>query len=124
MGLLYVFCGFVVVVMMAALPVLPFVKVWLRLRKHHRDLWNGMGPFDIMDLVTSGGAQYNFLRIIQKAHEQEKPVERDPELIKWTKVCNELIKASPKTFLSQIILFFVLFFIPSSFTAGLVCLFS
>ncbi|MBL1147643.1 MAG: hypothetical protein HND56_12365 [Pseudomonadota bacterium] len=124
MGLLYVVCGFFVVVMMAALPVLPFVKVWLRLRKHHRDLWNGMGPFDIMDLVTSGGAQYNFLRIIQKAHEQEKLVERDPELIKWTNVCNELIKAFPKTFMSQIILFFVLFFIASSFTAGLVSLFS
>tara|TARA_R110002124_G_scaffold52685_3_gene151423 strand:- start:360 stop:734 length:375 start_codon:yes stop_codon:yes gene_type:complete len=124
MGLLYVVCGFFVVVMMAALPVLPFVKVWLRLRKHHRDLWNGMGPFDIMDLVTSGGAQYNFLRIIQKAHEQEKLVERDPELIKWTNVCNELIKVFPKTFMSQIILFFVLFFIASSFTAGLVSLFS
>ncbi|TNE30264.1 MAG: hypothetical protein EP349_05510 [Alphaproteobacteria bacterium] len=124
MGLLYAVCGLFVVLMMSALPLLPFVKVWLRLRKHHRDLWNGMGPFEIMDLVTSGGAQYNFLRIIQKAHEQEKLVERDPELIKWTNVCNELIKVFPKTFMSQIILFFVLFFIASSFTAGLVSLFS
>jgi len=124
MGLLYVVCGFFVVLLMAALPLLPFIKVWLRLRGHHRDLWNGMGPFEIMDLVTDGGAQYNFLRIIQKAHEQEKLVERDPELIKWTNVCNELIKVFPKTFLRQIILFFILFFIASSFTAGLVSLFS
>lgn len=124
MGLLYVVCGFFVVAMMAALPLLPFVKVWLRLRKHHRDLWNGMGPFEIMDLVTSGGAQYNFLRIIQRAHKQEKLVERDPELIKWTNVCNELIKVFPRTFMSQIILFFILFFIASSFTAGLVSMFS
>lgn len=124
MGLLYAVCGLFVVLMMAALPMLPFIKVWLRLRKHHRDLWNGMGPFEIMDLVTSGGAQYNFLRIIQKAHEQENLVERDPELIKWTNVCNELIKAFPKSFMSQIVLFFVLFFIASSFTAGLVSVFS
>lgn len=124
MGLLYAVCAFIVVALMAALPLLPFVKVWLRLKNHHRDLWNGMGPFGVMDLVTSGGAQYNFLRIIKKAHLQEKLVERDPELIKWTNVCNELIKAFPKTFMRQIILFFILFFIASSFTAGLVSLLS
>lgn len=124
MGLLYILCGFVVVALMAALPLLPFVKVWLRLRKHHRDLWNGMGPFEVMDLVTNSGAQYNFLRIIKKAHLQEKLVERDPELIKWANVCNELIKSFPKTFLSQIVLFFILFFIASSFTAGLVSILS
>ena len=124
MGVLYVLCGFFVISCMMALPLYPFIKVWKRLRKNHRDLWNGMGPFEIMDLITTGRAQKNFFRIIHLAQEQEQLQERDPELIKWTRVCTEMIKALPRSFGKQVFVAIILLFIASSFTSGLVHLLS
>lgn len=124
MGLIYLICGFFVIACMLALPILPFYKVWKRLRDHHRDLWNGMGPFEVMDLITSSQTQKSFLRIIALAKEQETLQERDPELVKWTNVCNEFIKALPRGFGKQLFLAIILLFIASSFTTGLVSLFT
>ena len=124
MGLLYVFCGFVVISCMLALPIYPFFKVWKRLRDHNRDLWNGMGPFGLLDLITTERVQRNFIRIINIAKDQEELQERDPELIKWTNVCREFLKALPKGFVKQILVGIVLLFIASSFTSGLVGLLS
>ena len=120
MGVIKLICCFLVISGMAALPLYPFYKVWKRLRDHHRDLWNGMGPFDPMSLLTMSRTQKSFMRIIALAKEQETLQERDPELIKWTNVCNELIKALPKSFTKQVLLALVLLFIASSFTMGLV----
>ena len=116
MGLLYGIVGIIIVTLMLSLPILPFYKVWKRLKIHHRDLWNGMGPFDFISLVTDSGTQASFLRIIKQADKQEKLAERDPELIKWTNVCKELLKNLPRGFAKQIFIALILLFIASAFT--------
>lgn len=105
--LVYIFVVLLVTSLLLALPLFPFCKTWLRLKKYHPDLWNDKGPFDLMTLLTNSATVRGFMDIIALADRDEELVKRDPELIKWTKLSREVWKMAPRSFGKQILYFLV-----------------
>ncbi|TVQ82140.1 MAG: hypothetical protein EA357_10845 [Micavibrio sp.] len=124
MVLFYILCGFLATALMAGIAVWPFYSLWRRLRTHHRDVWIGMGPFEIIDLVTMRRAQRNFLRIIRKADMQDTLKQRDPVLVKRAQLCRWIISFFPETVFGQIFLIFIVLATGSTLTGLLARLLS
>lgn len=102
MGILYIVITILVMVLLVALPIFPFCKVWQRLKSHHQDLWVSKGPFGIFDLMSHPEYVRGFLDIIALADKDETLMKDDPELVKWCRVSREVWKMMPKTFIGQI----------------------
>jgi hypothetical protein len=105
--IVYLVVVLLVTSLLLALPLFPFCKTWLRLKRHHPDLWNSKGPFDIMNLITHSEAVRGFMDIVAVADRDEELAKSDPELIKWTKLSREVWKMAPRSFGMQIVYFFI-----------------
>lgn len=127
MALLYMVVAGLVMILFISLPLFPFCKVWRRLKHYHLDLWNAKGPFEIWDMMAHPSLVRSFMDIIALADKDETLAQRDPELVKWTRVSREVWRMMPRTFLSQIgytlvFLYFVGFF-TSVIVGGIASLF-
>ena len=105
--LVYIFVVLLVTSLLLSLPLFPFCKTWLRLKKYHQDLWDAKGPFDIMTMVTHSESVRGFMDILALADRDEELIKRDPELVKWCKLSREVWKLAPRGFMGQIGYFFV-----------------
>lgn len=116
--ILYIFVAACVMTLFIALPLLPFWKVWKRLKTHHLDLWMAKGPFDLWNLTSHPELVRGFLDIVALADQDETLRNADPYLIKWTKISREVWKMMPRSFMGQlgmalVFLYFVWFFTSS-----------
>lgn len=115
MGLLYIVVASLVMILLGALPLFPFWKVWSRVKSHHLDLWMSKGPFDVWNMMAHPDVVRGFLDIVALADKDETLVAADPYLIKWTRFAREVWRMMPRSFLGQIgwalvFLYFVGFF--------------
>ena len=118
MGIVYIVVAIFVISLLAAIPLFPFWKVWARLKSHHGDLWMAKGPFDLWNMTAHPDVVRSFLDIVALADKDEILKERDPELIKWTRMSREIWRMAPTSFLGQIgytliFIYFVFFFTTS-----------
>jgi hypothetical protein len=114
--IVYLFVVFLVTSLLLALPLFPFCKTWIRVKRYHPDLWNSKGPFDIMTLVTHSEVVRGFMDIVALADRDEELMKRDPELIKWTRLSREVWKMAPRSFGKQILYFFIFLYFVFFFT--------
>lgn len=105
--IVYIFVVLLVTSLLLSLPLFPFCKTWLRLKRYHADLWNSKGPFDFFNLITHSEVVRSFMDIVALADRDEELIKRDPELIKWTKLSREVWKMAPRSFGMQILYFFI-----------------
>ncbi|MCK5518506.1 MAG: hypothetical protein KAI61_03750 [Alphaproteobacteria bacterium] len=109
MSVVYIGTVFLVIVLLLSLPLFPFWKVLERLKTHHKDIWNDKGPFDIMSLIATPRCLGSFLNFIDIAKNDEVLKQRDPYLVKWCVMAQEIRSLIPKSFLGQFCYFFVFF---------------
>lgn len=83
--------------------VLPFWKVWRRLKSHHPDIWHAKGPFDIVTMLAYGNVVKNFFEIIALAEHDEELKARDPYLVKWAHTAREMIRMLPQGMFKQVL---------------------
>ncbi len=83
--------------------MLPFWKVWARLKSHHPDIWQAKGPFDPVTFLAHGYVAKNFFEIIALAEHDEALKARDPYLVKWAHTGREMIRMMPRGFIKQIL---------------------
>ncbi|MFN7113705.1 MAG: hypothetical protein ACK4PK_05025 [Alphaproteobacteria bacterium] len=102
LNIIHVFIGVLVACLLLTPAILPFWKVWRRLKTHHQDIWQAKGPFDPITLMAHGYVVKNFFEIINLADRDEALMERDPELVKWTRVAREMMRILPHSFWGQI----------------------
>lgn len=112
--LIYMFVVAFVTVLLLALPLFPFWKVWIRIRRRHPDIWAAQGPFDILSLVSKGSTGRALWDVIVAAKDPQT-VKGDKHLVYWARVAREVAGMMPKSFIGQIgaaivFLYFVLFF--------------
>lgn len=91
--------------------VLPFWKVWSRLKSHHPAIWQSRGPFDPVTMMAHPYVVSNFLEIIALAEHDETLKAHDPILVKWTHVAREMLRMLPRSLIGQtlaVLLFFIL----------------
>lgn len=105
--IVYLVVVLLVTSLLLALPLFPFCKTWLRLKRNHPDLWASKGPFDIMNMVTHSEVVRGFMDIVALADRDEELAKADPELIKWTRLSREVWKMAPRSFGMQIVYFFI-----------------
>lgn len=115
MSLVYFFVVFLVTSLLMAIPLLPFCKVWMRLKTHHPDIWHGKGPFDFRSMLSHGILVTDFLDIAKTSHTDADISARDPVLARWSMYCKQISEMAPKNFMMQIVylvvfLYFVGFF--------------
>ncbi|MCK4946617.1 MAG: hypothetical protein KAS59_10200, partial [Alphaproteobacteria bacterium] len=67
------------------------------------------GPFDIMSLIATPRCLVSFLNFIDIAKNDEVLKQRDPYLVKWCVMAQEIRSLIPKSFLGQFCYFFVFF---------------
>lgn len=120
MGILYIVITILVMVLLAALPIFPFCKVWQRLKSHHQDLWASKGPFGIFDLMAHPEYVRGFLDIIALADKDETLMKDDPELVKWCRISREVWKMMPKSFIGQVGVFLVFLYFAWFFSNAIV----
>ncbi len=111
MNIIHIFICIVVGCILLAPFVLPFWKVWARLKSHHPDIWHAKGPFDPVTMMAHGYVVSNFFEIIALAEHDEVLKERDAVLVKWARVSREMMQLLPKSFIGQVgsvILFFAM----------------
>ncbi|HRI76652.1 MAG: hypothetical protein H3C49_06615 [Alphaproteobacteria bacterium] len=111
LNIIHIFICVVVGCVLLTPLVLPFWKVWARLKSHHPDIWHGKGPFDVVTLLAHGYVVKNFFEIIALAEHDEELKARDGELVKWARVSREMLRLLPQGFMGQVgcvILFLVL----------------
>lgn len=121
--ILYMVVAALVMVLLIAIPLFPFCKVWSRLKTHHLDLWMAKGPFDLWEMMAHPEYVRGFLDIIALADKDETLMANDPYLVKWSRIAREVWKMAPRTFVMQVVyalayLYFVWFF--SSTIVGLI----
>lgn len=102
LNIIHIFIGVLVACLLLTPAVLPFWKVWRRLKTHHPDIWHAKGPFDPVTLMAHSYVVKNFFEIINLADRDETLMERDPELIKWARVAREMMRILPHSFLGQL----------------------
>ena len=107
MGIVYIVVAILVISLLSAIPLFPFWKVWKRLKDYHPDLWAAKGPFDLWNLTSHPELVRGFLDIVALADKDEVLMQRDPQLIKWTRLAREVWRMAPKTFLAQLGYFFI-----------------
>lgn len=83
--------------------VLPFWKVWARLKSHHPDLWHGKGPFDPVTMLAHSYVVKNFFEIIRTSETSEEMKAKDPYLAKWAHTSCEMSRMLPKGFFKQVL---------------------
>lgn len=108
--LVYLVVVFFVTALLVSIPFFPFWKVWHRLKTRNKDIWDAHGPFDPAGFLTSSAQWDDFLKIINLADRDDVLKARDPELVKWCRLCREVINMFPKSFLGQIALFVLLLY--------------
>lgn len=124
MDLLYMVVGAFVMVLLLALPLFPFCKVWLRLKNYHLDLWMSKGPFDLWEMLAHPEVVRGFLDIVALADKDETLMEKDPDLVKWCRFAREVWKMMPRTFIGQIFAAVVFIYFVCTFTGSIVGLFA
>jgi hypothetical protein len=115
LGILYIVVAALVMTLLIAIPLFPFCKLWSRIKNHHYDLWMSKGPFGLWDMMAHPELVRGFLDIVALADKDETLLQKDPELVKWARICREVWKMMPRSFLSQIgvtllFVYFVWFF--------------
>lgn len=111
LNIIHIFICVVVGCVLLTPFILPFWKVWRRLKSHHPDIWAAKGPFDPVTMMAHGYVVKNFFEIITLAEHDEVLKERDSELVKWARVSREMMNLLPHSFIGQVgsvILFFAL----------------
>lgn len=107
LAILYIVVAGLVITLLLAIPLFPFCKLWSRIKNHHYDLWMSKGPFGLWDMMADPGLVRGFLDIVALADKDDALLTKDPELVKWAKVSREVWKMMPRSFLSQVGVFFV-----------------
>ena len=103
MSITYISTVFLVIALLLSIPLLPFWKIWKRLKTHHPEIWNVKGPFDPLSLMATPMCFDNFLETINMV-ESDKEIKRsDPYLVKWCVVALEVRDLIPKSFCGQAI---------------------
>ena len=77
MGILYIVVAGLVMTLLIGIPLFPFCKVWLRLKRDHLDLWMSKGPFDIWDMMAHPELVRGFLDIVALADKDETLMHND-----------------------------------------------
>lgn len=83
--------------------ILPFWKVWSRIKSHHMDIWMAKGPFDPVTLMAHGYVVKNFFEIIALAEHDEELKARDPYLVKWAHTAREMMRMMPQGMFKQVL---------------------
>lgn len=109
LNIIHIFIALLVACLLLTPAILPFWKVWWRLKTHHLDIWQAKGPFDPITLMAHGYVVKNFFEIINLADRDEALSARDPELVKWARVAREMTRILPHTFFGQIGFILLLF---------------
>lgn len=120
MAIFYIVVAGLVMILLLALPLFPFCKVWKRLKTHHPGLWASKGPFDPVSLMAHPNLVRGFLDIVALADKDETLLNSDPELIKWCRVSREVWKMMPRSFLAQIGYALVFLYFVGFFTSAIV----
>lgn len=102
LNIIHIFIAVLVACLILTPFLLPFCKVWQRLRTHHRDIWESKGPFDPVTMMAHGYVVKNFFEIVKTAEKNEELAARDPELVKWTRVAREMTKILPGGMMGQV----------------------
>ena len=102
-----------VIFALLSLPLFPFFRLQKHIKQNRQDLWIDKGPFDLLNLLSGGDIRDSFFGIIKETDEN---VEEDAELVKWAKLCHEIVKMFPKSFIGQVGYFFILLFFTGMFT--------
>jgi len=109
LNIIHIFIGVLVACLLVTPAILPFWKVWYRLKTHHPDIWQAKGPFDPVTMMAHGYVVKNFFEIINLADRDETLATRDPDLIKWARVAREMRQLLPHSFFGQIGILVLLF---------------
>ena len=96
-----------VTALLLSIPLLPFWKVWQRIKFHHPDIWRSAGPFELMSMIASPGLAGIFINVLIRMENDKVLLSRDPVLKKWVHISMELVRMMPRTFMAQIGCFFV-----------------
>jgi len=123
MPVVYIGTVFLVIVLLLSFPFFPFWKVWERLKTRHKDIWNTKGPFDILSLIATPGCFGSFLNVIDMAKNDEVLNQRDPYLVKWCVMAQEIRSLIPKSFLGQFCYFLIFFCFTGILTSVILNLF-
>ena len=109
MSITYISTVFLVIALLLSIPLLPFWKIWKRLKTHHPEIWNVKGPFDPLSLMATPMCFDNFLKAIDAVESDKEFKQRDPYLVKWCVVAREVRGLIPKSFLGQVCYFLIFF---------------
>ncbi len=102
MAVVYIVVAAFVIALLLSIPLLPFWKVWQRIKTHHSDIWRSAGPFELMGMLASPGLIGIFIDMLIRMENDKDLQTRDPYLGKWVRLAMEVIRMMPRTFLSQV----------------------
>lgn len=116
MIIVYIVVVAFVTALLLSIPLLPFWKVWLRIKSHHPDIWRSAGPFEVMSMIASPGLAGIFIDVLIRMENDKDLLGRDPFLRKWVHIAMEVVRMMPRTFMSQIGYFLVFLYFTNLLT--------
>jgi hypothetical protein len=101
MFIVYIAVAVFVMTLLLAIPLFPFWKVWARLKTQHPDIWQSAGPFQPADMLRSHGLISIFIQVVIRISTDTALQQRDPLLVKWSRMSVEVMRLMPRTLASQ-----------------------
>ena len=101
MFVVYIVVAVFVMTLLLSVPLFPFWKVWARQKAQHPDIWQSAGPFQPADMLRSHGLISIFIQVVIRMSNDEALQQRDPLIVKWSRMSVEVMRLMPRTLASQ-----------------------